>query len=77
MQELEQAKEQALAAVELAVETAINEKLEPLCNELLNAIKVVIPGGLDDLAIEAAKPVLIPVLKKTLLDLAEKISPKV
>jgi restriction endonuclease Mrr len=76
-QELEQAKEQALAGLEIAVETAINEKLDSVVTELLNAMKVAIPGQLDDLAIETAKPVLLPVLKKTLLQLAEKISEKV
>ena len=69
-------KEQILAAIEVAVEKAIESKSDEVVDQLLLKIEEKTPGWLDAL-IEGKKAEIKAALKAELLKLAEKISDKV
>lgn len=69
--------EQGKIQLELAVEKEINDKCDEVVEKILQKIADAIPGGLDNVVIEAAKPKVKEELKKLLLSQAEKISDKV
>lgn len=69
--------EKVKALVEVELEKAIEAKSDAVVNALLAELAKAIPGQLDDVMIEAAKPKLLPVVKAELLKLVEKISKEV
>ena len=70
-------KEEILKQLELAIEKLINDKCDLAVDAGLNKLMEVIPGKIDDVMIEAAKPKIKEVMKAELLKQAEKISPLV
>lgn len=65
--------QEALAAVETALVAAIEGHYEAMTDKVLAEIKKAIPGEVDDLIINAASPMVKPVVKQMLLDLIAKI----
>jgi hypothetical protein len=65
------------AVVEVELEKLVEAKSDAVVTALLEQLKKAIPGGLDDVAIEAAKPSLLPIVKMELLKQVEKISAEV
>jgi len=72
-QMIEEAKKQA----ELLLEKAIAEYGDKAVEMLMEKIAEVIPGKLDDMAIEAIKPKAKEMIKEVLLKQVEKISEQV
>lgn len=70
-------KEEILKQLELALENLINYKCDLAVEMAVVKLQELIPGKLDDLALEAIKPKLKEVMKDILLKQAEKISPLV
>ena len=68
-------KEEALSAVEVAVEKLIEAKADLAIDALLKKVEELIPGALDDAIIESQKPKIKQFIKDALLKEAEKISP--
>ena len=66
--------EQILELIETQVQAAIEANSDALMNAVLNKMKELIPGQIDDAIIEAAKPQVLPVVKAELLKLADKIN---
>jgi hypothetical protein len=70
-------KEEALAALEVAVEKLIEAKCDEAVEAAFKKIEEVIPGEIDNMILEKVKPEAKAELKKILLAQAEKISDKV
>jgi hypothetical protein len=62
-----------LPAIEKAVEAAIDAKSDAIVAGVLAKLAELIPGKLDDIALEAAKPELQKIVKAELLKQANKI----
>lgn len=62
------------ALVEVELEKLIEAKSNDLVSLALAELAKAIPGQLDDVMIEAVKPMLLPVVKAELLKLVEQIS---
>lgn len=66
--------EQILEMIETQVQAAVEAQAEPLMASLLDEVKKLIPGGIDDAIIDSMKPTILPVVKAELLKLADKIN---
>lgn len=66
--------EQILELIETQVQAAVMSQSDVVMNSVLNKLKEVIPGQIDDALIEAAKPQILPIVKAELLKLADKIN---
>lgn len=69
--------EKIKALIEVELEKLIEAKSDAVVSALLAELAKAIPGKLDDLALEAVKPQLLPVIKAELLKQVEKISEEV
>lgn len=69
--------EEGKALLEPQVEKLIQDKSDMIVDLALGKLEQLIPGKLDDLALEAAKPEIKDHVKKFLLAEAEKISDRV
>ena len=69
--------EQALPAIEIAVEKLIEARCDEAVDAAFKKIEEAIPGSIDDMILEKVKPEAKAELKKFLLVQAEKISDKV
>lgn len=69
--------EQALPAIEIAVEKLIEARCDEAVDATFKKIEELIPGMIDDVILEKVKPEAKVELKKVLLAQAEKISDKV
>jgi len=69
-------KQEILEGVEVAVEAGIEKYVAPCVEEIIEKLKELIPGGLDDVVLEAAQPEIEKIVKKFLLAQAEKIDGK-
>lgn len=69
--------EQALPAIEIAVEKLIEARCDEAVDAAFKKIEELIPGMIDDVILEKVKPEAKVELKKVLLAQAEKISDKV
>lgn len=69
-------KEQALAALELAVSKLVEDKAEIIVSAALAKLKQVIPGKLDDVLMDQYAPEIKAFIKAELLAAAGKIDGK-
>lgn len=70
---MEAVKQEALAALETALKAGVEARFESFTDALLVELKKAIPGEVDDMIINAASPMVKPVVKQMLLDLIAKI----
>ena len=69
--------EKLLPLLEVEVEKIIEANCDKAVDALVMKLEELIPGSIDNLVLEAAKPELKKVVKVALLAQAEKISPLV
>ena len=69
-----EAKEQVLMIAEEAAKALVDASFDKIMDVVTEELKKVIPGTIDDLVIDAVKPMIAPKLKEILLAEIAKIS---